>query len=435
MPTITWDLTINNTEHVVRLRHERIRREISVDGVAVERWRKWIDHGSRHFLAIDGQEFELAIVQTGATYAYFLLQDNIPIPSDKDRAKGKTSDALIKTRHLKDILFWQGLAHALNLPYFPAQDELFAFRHRLIGFYDGYLTLIKKIYLPNTNVPIWMVCVRHTPPISPDTGKRIWSDPRIRALFTKRRPSKDHFVHQQGFTLILLPIIKAETPDELAARVKIFLMVVSENTSALPDGICEGQACRHLTSDRSVVLVNGMPLIFCPDCIKAVPELGKQARELYNQAPNNLLPGVIVASGIALLGAQVWAAAGFFLGMIAVSVSFVIMYWIVTAMDKVGTKRTYLSFFIAVLFTFISVTLGHIETVFLIRFRSGSPFTLQTFLSTLDAIISNPRSLYATYIFTLLGSGFSLWSIWNSARNRLSRNFKPDIEVLPGTYL
>lgn len=433
MPTITWELKNTREPHTIHLNHHTYTglREISVDGVRIERKRSVIDHGSRHFIQIEGEEYELVISTNGVTFAYFLVEDQQPIPSIEDLYRGKNAAKLLKSRYLKDIPFWQDLSRQLHLPYLPKRDDLWAYRHRLLGFIDGYLVLFQKNFVPET----WLVVVRHQQMLPDGAGAKIHSDTRIQELLGRSKKSKEMFYHAPDLTLIRLPIIKKETPEMLAQRVRTFLAVVSEQARPLPEGMCENQQCtRRFTTDRKLVLVNGMPRLFCPECTAAVPEWGQRTQADYQKAPDNLLSGIIVGSGVALVCALLWAVLGIWAARVTLAVPIITFSWTVRQMDKVGTKRTLRSLTVALILAMISVVLGHLATVFLIQMRIGYPISVATLIRSITLLIDDPGLPIVALIFTVFLSGLEFWNVWRATKDQLSDVFSPAMDVLPGNY-
>jgi hypothetical protein len=46
---------------------------------------------------------------------------------------------MLRSKLLKDQPFWQSLGKTLSLTYWPNRDAIWAHRHRLIGFWKGYI--------------------------------------------------------------------------------------------------------------------------------------------------------------------------------------------------------------------------------------------------------------------------------------------------------
>jgi hypothetical protein len=437
LPNIIWTLDIDNTQHVVRLVHGWFsgKREIWLDNNLIERRHKFIDYGSRQFFNIQDIDYELDIVLTGISYTYFLLRDEYPILTDQDKRKGRTAEDLLNNRFLRDQVFWHDLVQLLDLAFRSNREAAWASRNRLIGFLNGYLTIIQKSELPNPQRAGWSVLVRHASLFASDSGTKMRSDQRINSLLGNLKRSKDVFLSDSDYSWLFLPVIKKETPAELAARVRAFIGVVSDHAQRLPEDMCENKEChQRFTKDRQLIFINGMPRLFCPECKSTIPDWGKKAEKEYKEAPKNLLKGVIAGLGAAIIGAFVWAAIGVLLHKIMAVVSALILVGTVRAMDKVGVKRSGITMFISVLLTFFSVTLGNLTAIFSVKLLHGLPLSVQTLVESWKSMIARPSDLYVGYIMTLVWAGIIFISMWNQQKAYLSRVFKPHVEVIPGKY-
>lgn len=434
MADLIWTISEDNTRHVIRLHHTSLggRREIWVDDRLAEQGKKLFDSGSRHFLNIDGKDYELDIVTNGVTFSYYLLHNGHPIPSDEQKNKGVNPQDLIKNHYLNDLPYWHDLGNILNLSYVPNRNTAWAWRNRLIGSKQGYIVIVEKGMLQSTNQLTWNVLIHHAAPLSPEAGDKIRSDARISPLFGKVKSAKRAFVHTVDYTLISLPVNKTETASELAARIQTFISVVSMYTPPVKKDVCENQECKQpLGIENQLILINGMPRFICQKCIKEIPEYGKQAEKAYQSTPDNILPGFIVGVGIAALGAMIWTALAFLFDLIIAALAGGILMVIVRGMDQAGTKRSGRSLALAVFLTIISVTLGTFASVFIIFVRQGSPILPDTLFQAFDAMIRDTRMLMLAYFFTLLGAGPFLWSIWVQQKIFYAQAFKPEVELLP----
>lgn len=434
MANLNWTVDVENTKHVIRLYHAYFggQRTIWVDDQIVTQSKKTYDSGSIHILQISDKVYELDIVTNGISFYYFLLQNGLPIPSDEQKEKGIKSQDLLHDRHLGDLSYWLDLGNALSLIYLPNRNAAWAWRNRLVGSMQGYIVVIQKSTFPRTNGAAWSILVHHARPLSSDAGEKIRSDSRVTALLGKLKKAKEAFEHTPGYTWIFFPTKKHETASALATRIRAFLSAVSMHTPLVREDLCENPECkRRFGTDNQLILVNGVPVLYCQDCIKEIPEQGKQAEKAYQSAPDNILPGLIVGIGIVVLGAMIWSAMAVLLDLVAAVISAVILVLIVRGMDQAGTKRSVRSLALAVLLTIISVTLGCIATLFFAFIRQGLPISLQTLFLAFNATFQDASMLVMAYLFTLLGGGSFLWSIWVQQKVQLSRSFKPIVETVP----
>lgn len=438
MADLTWTVDVENTMHVIRLRHTWLggRRTIWVDDQLVEQEKKLLDYGSFHFLKIDNAVFELRITTNGITYFYFLLQNGLPIPSDRQKQKGIQTQDLQNHRHLGNQSYWNDLGNALNLSYFPNPNAALAWQNRLIGSMHGYIVVVQQTLFSRSNRLTCVILVHHARPLASDAGTRIRSDHRITELLANMKHTREAFEHTPSQTWIYLPIIKRETAEALAQRIRTFLSVVFMHTPPPREDLCESPECKQrLGTENDLVLVNGVPVFLCQDCINEIPEQGKRAEKEYRSAPNNFLPGLVVGIGIALLGAMIWAAMAILLDIVAAVISAVILVWILREMDRAGTKRSGRSLALAVLLTIISVTLGSIATLFFVYIRQGAPISPETILYSFNTTFQRGSILGLAYFFTLLGAAPVLWSIWSQQKGGLSQSFTPYVETVPKEYI
>jgi hypothetical protein len=437
MATITWTVNIETTQHTVRLVHHTIdgKREIWVDQTLVEQGRKIVDYGSRHFLSIQGAEYELVVVTNGLTFAYYLLKDDRPIPSDQDRLKGKTAEDLLQTRYLRDLPFWQDLGDKLNLLNLPDHEADWVFRNRLIGLLKGYVILVDKRFLPGTTRLVWFVIVRHAHLRSTGSGTPMRSDSRILLLLGNLKKSRTAFESESDYTVIYMPYDKKETPAGLVVKVQTLLSVVAEHALPLVEDTCENSECKQpFTQDRKLILINGMPRLLCQDCIADIPGWGQKIEKQYKNAPNRLLAGLLAGTGAAILGAMIWAAVTIFIHrFFALIGPFILFGVIVWAMDKVRTKRTLFSLLICIVLTFLSINLGYLTINFgILLQRSYSP-SWETVYTAWGTMLAKPATLRIAYLLTFLFTVFYLFNLAGQ-RKYLSGYFKPIVEVLPGKF-
>jgi hypothetical protein len=436
MATITWTLNVENILHTVRLVHYTLEgtRKIWVDQNLVVQDRKFIDYGSWHFFSILDEEYQLLITTNGITYNYYLLKGKDPIPSDRDRRKGRTAEDLLKTRCLRDGPFWHTLTQLLNLANLPDHEADWASRNRLIGLLRGYVTIVEKRFLPDTTRLVWCVIVRHSPLRGAGAEIPMLSDSRILSLLGNLKKTKFAFNSESDYTVIFMPLIKNETPVELAARVRAFLTVVSEHALILPEDTCENSECKQpFTSERKLILINGLPRLFCQDCVAAIPGWGQKVEIQCKNSPNRLLAGLLAGAGVAILCGLIWGAAIIYINRLFVMISPVILLMVVWSMDKVRTKRTLLSLIISALLTFFSVNLGTLELYFLNLLRHGFSLSAKTFYEAWGIMLAKPALLYPAYLLILFFAGSFIWNL-SRQKEYLSGYFKPHVEVFPGKF-
>jgi hypothetical protein len=434
MSTITWTLNLDHTRHHLRLEHGYGlgKRRIFLDGVLLESGRKLFDSGSRHFFTIGNEEFELCIVSTGFRFWFFLFQQGIPIPSDRDRKEGKTSRSLLDLGILHDQKMINELSRHLKLAYLPQKDASWLFRLRLAGKLREHFVTVQKGLLPDSAQEGWSVLVRHAPSHPEDTRQKLLADPRLADLLGKFKKSQLAFEHCPDYTWALLPFIKKEAPAGLAERVLSFVNLVREQTRPVETGLCENQDCPDRFGDgRRLIFINGLPLMYCEPCIARIPGQARESEELFHQAPHHLLSGWIAGLGVALAGALVWAAIALLLDRIAAVVGALIVVWIGRVMDRLGIKPSPWSLASTALLGLFSVFLGNLAAVFLNLLRHGFPPGIPTLALSWATLLENRELLWLSFFFTLLGGSAYIYSYWSKNKEVQSYIFSPKVEVPP----
>lgn len=435
MPTTTWSIVSKaGKQHTIRLEHGYFsgKREITVDQNVVAKGKQLIDGGSRHTLIVDDTVYEVIIHTNGATFSYFLCQEGVPIPSDKQRAAGKTTEDIYKKRIFRDLPLWVEVGRTLGLRYKPIDFLLWPYRHQLIGLWRETFIVIRAGAQPKTGKPGYTVMVRHAPFTSKEQLDRIQADPRVKSAHGRLDKHPGDLGFDNNASIIFLPKVRNETATELTARIQSFVSAVCFHTAPLTVDVCENEPFRHCSGrNPEWVMVNHTPYYLCPECLNEVPNWGKEAEKEYRASPNNLLPGLLAGFGVALLGAIVWAAFGLLLDIMAAVAAYLIFVSVFVVMRKVGAKVTLLSVLGAVLLTFFSVTLGHSFLTFLALLREGLPVSAGTLSATFESVIQSPRMLFMPYFFTFLGAAPSLWSVIGQHRASLQNVFKPQVERLP----
>jgi hypothetical protein len=439
MATTTWTLTTEGTKHTVRLVHSfwSGKRDIWLDGTRIIQKKIRIDYGLRHFFTIEGDEYELVIAGGLTSFSYFLLNQNAPIPSDKEMGKGVIPTDLLQARPLKDIPFWMELGRKLGLNYHGNKNADFFLRHRLVGIIDGYLILFTHGILSEPTREGWSLVIRHSPPSSSEMLKKLRQDPRLKQILARMKPTDRVLDGNADYTWIFLPVVKQETPAQLAARVSAFQNCVAEWARPLPEMTCENKKCRQpQVKDRLLALINGFPSFLCKDCVDSLPQKFEESKKTYEKSPNLLLPGALAALGVSILGSVIIACITALIDL-SIMLGIFLCFANLHIMDFIGTKRSKRSLAIAEGLALVGITLGEFLILFLVGVRYGVPISLQSLLQSWTLLFSTGPALSAlvlSYIFSLAYSGFYFVQLLRVQRTHLSRVFSPTVEIIPGNY-
>ena len=435
MPTVTWTLTIENTRHIVRLDHLNliISRNIWLDGNCIVYKKDIHNSGSRDFLKIGADEYELVIATSGFEYSYFLLYKNYPIPSDDQLKKGITPEDLLKSRFLRDIPFVQQVNQALNLQYFNDKLSLFSYRHRMAGMLNGYLILISSAFMRNSKNEVWVLIVRHSLASAADRVSKIQMDSRVYELLPHFRTSKQVVGGGNTATWIYLPRINGETSLELAGRVRAFQQIVAESAPPVKDGGCEFETCRHPeVEDRKLVLINDFPWLICQDCIDSIPKQAEEFVKSREAPPDRILPGILAGIGLTILAVIISAMLTSFPEFLYV-IGVLLFTAIIGAMIKLKTKLSVKSLVISAILAFIGEPLCVIAANIAAATHAGFPLNYPTLLFVLQTVFKPgpwPGVLAWAYVILAAYFGMLLWRLLGS-RNRA---LHPRVVIIPGNY-
>ncbi len=429
----SWEVNIEGDTHTVHLRHGHYlgKREIWLDGQRIFEGRQLVDRGSQHQFLIGSSSCELGITTNGITFDYYLLLDGLPVETPGS-ASSKKSRAT-KTS-LSEVAHWQNLADISHLNYVVIPNVQGFMRHRLIGFIDNYLVIVRLGVIPSTGQVMISILVRFAPLINSDVIK-----PQLKTeLIDKEITDKKHIINQfldiqRDFALILLPYQqKKETPESMSSKINLFIKSLSKYASPLRDELCEGIDCKlRIGQDLRLVFINDYPFQLCDKCIENIAKLAEKDKEEYQKAPLRLGRGVLVGILAALIGGVLWAAVAVFLNSVAAAMAALILVLVVKGMDKVGTKRTIWSILVAGLLGLIGVVFGvYLSVVFYILKNYQGQLPLEILQIAWRFLWEDRRILNLSLIFGMLGILPYLWAVWSAQKQQFSRVFKPEVEIL-----
>jgi len=433
----TWEVTVYEGKHVIKLRHGYFtgKRIIWLDGNVIEESRKISNHASQYFFSIEDKKCEVGITSNGFTYAYYLLVDNVFIPSiEKKSTPNKKISAIINESNS-----WIKLSQALNVDYIPLPKAQGFRRHRIIGSINGLLTVVRHGQRPQSNKPVYAIIVRYSPLLNTEEAKEaLLNHAAINEIRGNLKSQKETFEIQKDVAWITLPYnSKKDSTAQITDNVLQFINILSNYAQPLPQNICEGERC-GLKSDHRIklVFIGSFPRLLCENCIAEIPTINKKARDAYQESPTKLMQGMAVGAGVALLGGILWALVSIIPNNTITSLGILLiptfmMVGIIRSMDQVGTKRTIWSILTAMFLSIVGVIFGaYLSSLFyVIKEYSVMPST-EIVVKAWQHFWSNSKALYtALFIFLFIALQYA-WTIWSNTKSALSRVFEPDVEII-----
>jgi hypothetical protein len=428
-----WTIVVDGQEHKVELIHHWVigLRRVSVDGQVVHRATEWFTSGNilRVMPILDGQA-QVWLVTHATNYSYYLLLGGRPIPNDKERARGITSEQLLASRNLQDLARWLDLARQLGLTYLPLVGTLWGFQHRLVGvIQDRPVTVFLGVRGANNSAMLG-INVRYGSTIDLQNATvGIANDPRFNDLTpnsTRRRSDLQMSANNAG---IVLPYNKAKIqPDELAQCIRTFVQVVDSHTPPLALDHCE--QCKGVTAVRTV-LVNKNLMRVCQSCLDKMPDAGLAARRAYQAAPHKLTRGVLAGLGATVVTAPLWAAIVLLLDRVGAFMGLGTFMLVFKAMDWAGTKRTPFSTLIAGILCVPSIVLGTYLTYIWQAWRLGYALVPSNLVKIFEISLTS-KLLVLCLFYAAIGVIVAAIQSWVMQRKILSSWFQPKVEIVPG---
>ncbi len=434
-----WKIELDSNIYTIRLEHGVwLGRRIWVNEHLVEKGRKFFDTGSVHTLDIDGHACELGIVTNGITFDYYLQIDGAFIePIQGALTKGFLTRRIQTSQ--EETQYWQDLTECTGLHYVEIPDASGGWRHRLIGKVNGYWVVIKPVWMLNTNQVMISVLVRFArSPEREAIRAQIESDPAIRKLIGKWTNRKRLLKVQDGYTWIALRYSpRRETASQIAAKITAIVDIVANYAHPLPDMLCEGENFELGTihGSHKLVLVNGVLLFLCSNCLQGIKDHEERARLAYEAAPSGLLRGLLAGLAATLPISLLWAAIVVLFDQIGAIFAALILVVLVRVMDWVRAKRTVWSILLAAGLAMISVVLGtYFALLWYVWQELGRLSSVDVLSNVWRFMFQDSKMLTSSLFISLLGIVPYLWIIWKKQRDDLERSFNPKVEILEGFH-
>lgn len=436
MATTVWTVNVDGREHKIELVHRWMTgtRRVNVDGEVVHRNREWFTSGNilRIMPVLEGRA-QVWLVTHATTYAYYLFMDGRPVPSDRERAKGIDSEKLLSGRTLRDMRFWLELADRLGLHYVPMADAMWQYRHRLVGRMNGAPVLVfisGENSLKTVRIKPYLTVVAGHADVTPeDVSKSIVDDPRLPDLMPGMTLKQSDVAFSPIKTELLVPYDwKKQDAADVAQGIRNFVRLVSEHAPALPPDVCE--ECGRKTTPRLALPNYATPALICQDCLDKMPEKATEARRAYEASPSKLGRGALAGLGISLLLSPVFAALIVILERVGAILGMAAFYAILKGMDRVGTRRTGLSMFVAALLCAPAIFLSVCLVVAWAAWQEGMTLSPAFFTAVVEVAWTSELLRLMAY-FTGLGAAVMGFTTWLEQRQAVAKHFLPDMELAP----
>ncbi|MCP4539085.1 MAG: hypothetical protein GY832_18270 [Chloroflexi bacterium] len=431
-----WEITLGGNKHTVHLDHGTLSgtRRIWVDGQLIEDSRKFFDSGFLHSFSLDGHSCELGIFINGLAFDCWLRVDDSLVEPVQGTRMSKFLRKAIQSSQDENI-YWQDLEKETGLAYNPVLDVRDFGRHRLVGKVHGYLTVVRFGWIDTRQVVI-SVLVRYAPLVDPERVKnQIKDDPAIKRLLEKWwKRAKDSWQVQDGYAWIMLPYKpKKETAAQMAAKIIEFVGIVAKYAKPLSETVCEGRDCQSPLNQysRKLVFVNGMPFLFCSNCLAKTSDIGDRAKFAYEEMPSGLLRGFLAGLVGSVIGSILWVVITVLFDRVGAVFAAFILTGLVWIMDRVRTKRTIWSILLAAVLAVISVVAGTYMTILWHTWREfAMPLSIDVLSKVWQFMLMDSKMLKISLFISLFGIVPYLWIIRSKHKEHLSFFFDPNIEVL-----
>lgn len=432
-----WVFDINNKKHEIILKFGFLSgRQILLDGNLVNSGRNPFERGSEFQISVDDKKVDLGIVSTAIGYEYYLCIDN-EIVFPVDAKSNKISKAISKI--FEERRKWEELGVEYGIEYYPLSNAPLAFRHRLIGYFQGFLVVIgigsRKVGEYTT--PGLYIQIRHAL-LDDEKTKEIKGSENIKRILKEMRIPADWLEIRTEFSSLFIALgAKKKSEIELVEELFSFFYIFSPYLKPVFSRKCEGVECRSpLYQDLTLTLINGVPFSMCDECIGRIDEIARKAEEEYRNRPPNLLKGILYGVVATFLGAIIWALIFIFLDSIGAVFAVFTFFIVVKAMDYAQTKRTFISLVIASVLSFVGSIAGtYIGVVGYLLKEGQIELTLSELFELAKFLFEEPELLNQTIMFSLIGLVPYFFITWNENRKNLKSFFKPDVELVKGFEL
>ncbi len=431
MPTRTWEFQLDGNQHIVQFNYNIYsgKLEVWADGQFVS---------SKRVFDLFGYPCEVGITFYRTRFYYYLIVNNEYIDDARDRIFSKNPDGQ-KNKLFTDSVFWVNFAKSTNLSYIPSLEFNNRITQRLVGKIRNHWVTVYHGNHMGIPLNTLMVLIRHSKILDLDnTKKLILSDPAIMGIEIKKIPEKDRFnIWENCSTMNLAYNPKTDTPEQISSKILAFANTLVKYTQPTSNDICEGVNCKQkINQENQLVFINNFPFILCPECIKEIPDVGKETLSEYKKSPTGLLKGSMIGFVVATLLGALWTLMMIFLKDFSALVIALVFPIILLAMEKIGTKRTVSSAVITAILSVYGIILGIF--LFDLRYflvRNNWNFYFGILIKAWDRVMINGPLIKIAInmvIVWLIGILFSTFMAQKDLKKQMTT---PDIEIISSNIL
>lgn len=433
MAEILWFVDEAGKKYDVRFHHKYWtgKRQLWLNGELIHTSRKLISQGFVHRFSLGEKQVELMITTNGFTYAYFLLVDHRPVPSETQKTQGVTPAALLNHPHLQDLVYWLQLADLTGLTYRSVAANGW-FRHRLEGKLNGFPFSVRAVRHsdPVWDAILWEFLITDLPNYE-EIAPAILQDPEVRQRFDVAG-KKTAFAMTNNAARLGIPFDPQKFPAaDMAALVTLLLSKIKLHGGAPAGKVC--QLCGE-TKTLQYAYVNDTLAILCEDCLHQTEDREETAMEVVKQTeaewPEASLKSIAllvamtfgVAWGISLIPVAFRQAYGDILGYLPMVFFFAIFFYFLKQAKSMNLPA---------MFAFIGLTsLATLAGIFaLVLGGSGFDLSWETLVKVVLEIADDNQWIRWVGL-GLLMSGSQVVQHYFARRTQIRRFIKPVIELI-----
>jgi hypothetical protein len=286
--------------------------------------------------------------------------------------------------------------------------------------------------------PAIQILVRYREPLDASAViTQLREDPEVAKLVQKAKGNQWLEANDKFADIVLPYEADSAPPAQLASAITSFVTAVSRCAYPIPEGWCDGGTCKWQPGQLThLTFIDGFPYFLCDDCLKALPQLGARRQETYQQTSPNLWRGFFAGFLFAAICAVVWAVLLTLLQQVRfekVGFILVLAFYpaIIRVMDRVGTKLTVKSAFLAAAFAIGGILFG--IGLFVACSLAWSTQTIPTTPLIQEAwnrLREDSLLIRIGLILIVLSVIPSMLELLFTRRQQLRKAFNPDIEII-----